>query len=183
MGEPTNMSIEIGGTLDASKFDDLIAALKSDVYEFWQEPELPHKEGTITWEGISNYGECDEVRAFCENHDLSYVHDSEAGSEWDASTYYWAPGMKEVLYIKGDRDNDPIVNVSIIKPYTDLLLATSRKGQAALPLFINSSNGDLKELVKKGLTMKFDKFLVQLQKKLDKLLPGIPDLPPFILKE
>jgi hypothetical protein len=116
--------------------------------------------------GISNYGECDEARAFCENHDLSYLHGSEAGSEWDACTYYWAPGMKEVLHIKGDRDNDPVVNVSIIKPYTDLLLATSRKGQGALPLFINSSNDDLKKLVKKGLTMKFDKFLVMLQKKL-----------------
>jgi hypothetical protein len=179
------MSVKIGGELPADLIEEFISTVRDDISDLQcgptTEAELRNEAGTtIRWDGISNYGLCNDVTAFCQEHNLSYVHHSESTGEYDATIIYWIPGMKEAVSVTSDRDGDTLVEIDKIKPYTDLLLALTKQGEKALPLFTGID--PLQDLVEKGLK-NYPAMIKALEKKLQALLPGCPTLPAFTISK
>jgi len=179
MSEPIGCSIKIGGDLPEELIEELVNAINDEMSDLNQYPDdiksVSGKE-TLTWGGTSNYGMVDGVVSFCMEHNLSYIHHCDAKYEYDAMIAWWAPGMKNERTVKSDNDSDNLVAVTTIRPLCDLLLAMSKDGDKALPLFIG--NEALEHIVDKGL--KNPKRLpVLLRKELDSLLPTPPTLPVF----
>lgn len=185
MSEPIGMSIEIGGALPANLIEEFLDSIKDvlgDIeYGPLTEDELLKEVGRpIKWGGVSNYGMCDEIVAFCEKHNLSYVHHSDAKYEYDASVAYWTPGMKNPVSLKSDNDNNCLVDAATIRPLTDLLLAVAKDGKNALPLFVGVPS--LEDVIEIGLKS-YPKMLSALKKKINNLLPVPSALPAFTIKE
>lgn len=88
--------------------------------------------------------------------------------------------MKEEQDIASSQDCDPVVRITTIKPYIDLLLEYAKLGDAALPLFIG--NEELGNLIEKSLKRP-KKALELIKGQLRKLLPVEPTLPPFTIKD
>jgi hypothetical protein len=179
MSEAIGCSIEIGGDLPEELYKELVNVVNDDIYELNQYPPENIKalgKKTLTWSGTADYGLISGVMAFCEEHNLSYIHKCDAKYEYDATVTWWTPGMKEPCEIKSDNDQDALVGIDTIRPLCDLLLAMSKDGDKALPLFVG--NKALEHIVEKGL--KNPKQLPNLLKKeIDKLLPTRPTLPVF----
>ena len=197
MSEPIGMNIEIGGELPASLIKDLLEAISEEIGELNEGPDdeaglrqsIIRKDvngqpapDSVNWMGISNYGMCDDLTSFCRDHNLSYIHHSEASGEYDAYTYYWVPGMKEQEVSKSDNGGNCMVDADRVRPVTDFLVALARDGEKALPLFLNADQEDLKKLVTKGLK-NYKRMLNDLPKTINKLLPVEPELPPLTIKE
>jgi hypothetical protein len=185
MGESIGMKITIGGELPADLIEQFLTELKDDLYEITgptTEAELRREAGKhpIDWFATSNYGECESLKSFCENNNLSYIHQCEAKYEYDGEVSYWIPGMKQEVSCKATQDGDLTVKVDQIRPLVLLLLEYAKMGDKALPLFISVDY--LKDLVEKGLKYP-KKFLPSLEKTLQKLLPGTPNIPTFKIKE
>jgi hypothetical protein len=134
----------------------------------------------IKWHATANYGECDNLKAFCVENNLGYIHHSDSTFESNASLVYWMPGMKHEYYMESNQEHSMVVEVNTIKPYTDLLLEYAKRGADALPLFIGSEI--LAETIEKCLK-KPKKALEIIGKRINNLLPGDPILLPFIIKE
>jgi hypothetical protein len=184
MSEPIGMSITIGGILKASKIEEFLNVIQdiSDISEGpTTETDLRKAVGNpITWNGISHYGICDAVFAFCENNKLSYQHHCEAKYEYDASTSFWRPGMKEARAMASNANADTLVRVEALKPICDLLFSLAEQGKTALPLFLNQDN--LTELVELG-SRNYKAMLKRIKKTLNDLLPTVESIPNFIIKE
>jgi hypothetical protein len=185
MSDPIGMSITIGGELPASLIQEFLDAIKDigDLIgpstEEDLRAEISQKPNSIQWQGITNFGYCEMVEAFCENHNLSYVKHTEAKYEYDADVRYWVPGMKAQTVVKSDQEGTIQIPVELIRPFTDLLLGLAKDGKKALPLFLHT---DLKKFVTKGLK-NYPKMLAELTATIDKLLPVAPTLPPLTIKE
>jgi hypothetical protein len=188
MSDPIGMSITIGGELPASLIKEFLDAIKDigDLIGPSTEEELraeisqnSYSIKSIQWQGITNFGYCEMVEAFCENHNLSYVHHTEAKYEYDADVRYWVPGMKAQTVVKSDQEGTIQIPAELIRPFTDLLLGLAKDGKKALPLFLHT---DLKKFVTKGLK-NYPKMLTELTATLNNLLPVAPTLPPLTIKE
>jgi hypothetical protein len=187
MSEPMGMHIDIGGELPASLIEEFLKTANDEIGERLDGPDTETElrtiisaPNTIRWSGISNYGMCNELTAFCREHNLSYVHHSEASGEYDAGIYYWVPGMKGQGYVQSDSSENIMVNAEQVRPLMDLLLALLKNGEKALPLFMN--NEHLGKIVQKGLK-NYKKMLAELPKTINKMLPVAPILPPLTIKE
>jgi hypothetical protein len=183
------MNIEIGGELPASLIEELLDTIKDEIGELYGfdteeglRAEISKEPDSIRWNGISNYGMCDDVTAFCREHNLSYIHHSEASGEYDAYTYYWIPGMKEQECVQSDNGGNWMVDADRVRPFADFLMALVRDREKALPLFLNTDQENLKKLVTKGLKS-YKRMLNDLPKTINKLLPVAPELPPLTIKE
>ena len=195
MSEPIGMSITIGGILKASKIEEFLNAIQEDISSLYEGPttetDLRNAIGNpITWDGISNYGICDAVFAFCENNKLSYKHHCEAKYEFDAGTSFWRPGMKEARAMASNANADTLVRVEALKPICDLLFSLAEQGKTALPLFLNyetvdseaSLHHNLTELVELG-SRNYKAMLKRIKKTLNDLLPTVESIPAFVIKE
>jgi hypothetical protein len=192
MSEPMGMHIDIGGVLPASLINELLEAINDEIGERVGGPDTEAElretlstmetPDTIRWDGLSNYGMCDDVTAFCRKHGLSYIHHSEANGEYDAYTYYWVPGMDGQEAIQSDSGGNCMVDADKVRPLADFLLALARDGEKALPLFLNTDHDELKKLVTKGLK-NYKRMLNDLPKVINRLLPVTPELPPLTIKE
>lgn len=187
MADYLGMSIEIGGPVSKTLLPELMRVIHGD-FDNLTGPDLNElltlKEGNPKWDGTGNYGLCNSVTSFLAKHDIPYIHKSDSGSEYDAEITYWLPGMKKTETIKGNNDLEPVIRIDKVKPVTTFLLDLYVMGEAALPLHLQNPNPSVKRLVTKHLK-RFSKFFLirDLQKILKELLPGIPLLPPFILKD
>lgn len=189
MSEYIGMNIKIGGELPSDKIEDLLTAVKDDLSEITgptTEQELRSQSGKITgWDATSDYGECDDLKAFCQKNKLGYIHRCDSTGEYDASVAYWIPGMKTETRMNSDQHGSEMIQNSAIKPYITLLLALARDGTKALPLFINiegDEEDELKKIIEIGLKGTTKMMFNKLEKRLNELLPLVPDLPPFIIK-
>jgi hypothetical protein len=181
MGEEIGMSIEIGGNLPRHIIEEFLTTIKDDLSNFSgpeNEKDLLHEAGKrpIKWDGTSNYGECDDTKAFCEKLNLGYIHHCEAKYEFNAEVKYWVPGMKEEVSIPSDQTGDILIRSDRIRPLLDLLLEVNIQGTSALPLFLN--NEPLKKVIEKGL--KNPKKLQNILKdEIERVCPVLPILPPL----
>ena len=178
MSEPIGLTIEIGGMLPASLIKEFFEALDSECYEITgpiSPGELRQASGkTIKFYATANYGECEDLKAFCVEHKLGYIHHCEATVE------YWLPGMKQEKELESNQSGDTLISIYKIKPIVDLLLEYAKTGKDAIPLFVGT-NG-LEDIVEK-CCKKPGRTLQIIEKRINQLLPGEPKLPPFTIKE
>lgn len=188
MAEYMGMTFTFGGELPAGLLKEFTKAISDDLSEINgpSDEEGLRKEAKrkkpIKLYAMSNYGECDDLKAFCKEHGLGYIHTSEASTEYDGYIKYWVPGMKEEVSHFSTQGGDPTLPVETIHPLVVLLLEYAKKGKDILPLFISNKDEGIKEVVEKGLK-DAKKFLPALEEKLQSLLPEVPELPPFTIKE
>jgi hypothetical protein len=183
MSEPIGMSIEVGGNLPDSLVEEFMGKLTDEISEStgpYTEKELRVTAGKkpIKWYGMADYGEVDDLKKFCREHDLSFIHHSEAKYEYDASIDFWVPGMKEIEVLNSTQDGDVMVNATAVRPLCDFLLAYIDNGPKAFPLYINTPG--LIKIAEAGLK-KPAKALALIRKRIQTLLPVEPMLPPFII--
>lgn len=185
MSEPIGMSIEIGGTLPANLIDEFFSAIQDDISDIFQGPTSEEDlkteagKGSITWMGTANYGLCNDLFAFCENHKLSYLHHSDASGQYDATIAYWLPGMKEAVSLESSQEGSVRVAAEDVRPLFDLLLSLV-ENKDSLAKFIGVEG--LEDIVEKGMK-KPSSLLSLLEKRIEKLLPVPPSIPSFIIKE
>jgi len=181
MSEYIGMSIEIGGDLPRNFIEEFLCIINNELSEITgpcSEADLKDEagKGAIQLIGSSNYGMCDNLTAFCRQHNLSYIHHCDAKYDLSAYNYFWVPGMKKSQAVASNQDGQMLILESDIRPICDLMLAVIKNGNEALPLFIG--NDRLKCIVEKSL--KNPKKLYELLvKEINHLLPVIPVLPPF----
>jgi hypothetical protein len=183
MSEPIGMSIEIGGNLPDSLVEEFMSKLTNEISESTGPDTAKGLRATagkktIKWYGISDFGEVDNLKAFCKHHDLSFIHHSEAKYEYDASIDFWIPGMKEIEVLNSTQDGDVMISATAVRPLCDFLLDYAQNGPKILPLYINVSG--MKKIAEAGLK-KPAKALELIRKRIQTLLPVEPTLPPFII--
>lgn len=188
MSEYMGMTITIGGTLPASLIKEFLLEINDELsIESGPTTEQELRKETqrkkpIKWDAQSNYGQCDDLKGFCKEHGLSYVHTSAASVEYDGTLQYWIPGMEEEGLFSASQNGNPMVYLDTVRPLVNLLLEYVMKGDDVLPLFVTNKNEGVIEVVEKGLKNSKD-FLPALEKKLQSILPNVPELPAFIIKE
>jgi hypothetical protein len=187
MSEYIGMTIEIGGTLPAGLIEAFFQAINdelSDINGPTTEQELRKQVGkAIKWYAQSNYGECDDLKKFCREHGLSYIHTSEAKYEYNAQVCYWVPGMPVESSNEANQDGIKTVPVPEVRQLVLALLAYAKDPKNALPLLISVDNGIVKNAVEKGLKKNPKEFLKIIEKKLMDMLDIEPELPPLTIKE
>lgn len=181
MSEPIGMNITIGGNLPKALVGEFLDTVFDDIGNIEQGPTSGKEfqtevgKGPVKWAGVTNWGQCESLKAFCENHNLPYIHHTDAKDCYDADIHYWVPGMKCEKISKTDTSGDVVIDANIIRPICDLMIALIENPNA-LPTFVGVDNEDLLEIVEKGL--KRPKSLIPaLKKKLNEFLPVPPTLP------
>jgi hypothetical protein len=188
MSEYMGMTITISGTLPASLIEEFLLEINDELsIETGPSTEedlrkVAKRKKPIKWNAQSNYGQCDDLKAFCKEYGLSYIHTSAASVEYDGTLQYWIPGMEEEGLFSASQSGDPMISLDTIRPWVNLLLEYAQRGDDALPLFVTDKNEGVIEVVEKGLKNSKD-FLPALEKKLQSTLPEVPKLPPLIIKE
>lgn len=181
MSEWTWMRITVGGKIKAKDIIHLLNEVESEINErigseskaeFLKEAG---KDGLVSWEGSTNYGECDDLKAWLEEHDIPYNHTCAASGEYDGSIKWWRPGMEETKTAITDAGGDVSVRADRIRPLLDLLMDYAGN-PANLALHIADKDGQVRDLVSKGLKDQ-SAFLPELRKALDMEIPVVPDLP------
>jgi len=198
MGESLGMTFEIGGSIKRGAIKGLLEALNDECSEiigptteaeFLTAAKTGAKTNTITWHAMSNYGECDDLKGFCEAYNISYIHTCEPSIEYDGYVKYWLPGMKEEICHVADHGGDAVADPAQLRPVCDLLMAVAEVGPCALLEF--SGIDSVKDLVEKGLRINSGKgtgkeramkVVALIRKRLDELLPVVPALPPMVIK-
>ena len=187
MSEYMGMTIEIGGTIHAQYIPEFLKRINDDLTDIngpSTEEELRKIAGkkSITLYAQSNYGECDNLKAFCREHGLSYIHTCQANDEYDGSYVYWEPGMDDEEGSSATQAGDMTVRVNHVRPLVILLLEYAKKGDRILPLTMNDEHDGIKRAVEKGLKNPTE-FLPTLEEELLKALPTEPHLKPFKIQE
>jgi len=179
MSEEIGMSIEIGGDLPDHLVEEFLTVIRDEISNGngpENEKELRRATGkrSVKWYGTTNYGECDDTKAFCKKSNLGYIHHCEAKYEYNAEIKYWVPVMKEELSLPSDQSGDSLIKPDTVRPILDLLFEISIQGTAALPMFLN--NEPLKKVVEKGLKNP-QKLRDILRTEIDRVCPVLPTLP------
>lgn len=189
MSEEMGMYIEIGGELTEKQAEELLEIVTGEFINRDDGPDTLEELrkvagiGSVRWSGTSNYGAADDTVAFCERNNLPYIQHSDSKYEYNAETRYWLPGMKHSESILEMADGgDTVVQVRVIRPLVELLLSIAKGGVSALPLSIGREDMD-QELIEKCIKRP-KKALEYIEKRIRKeVIPGIPTLPPLIIKE
>jgi hypothetical protein len=192
MSEYIGTTFEVGGPISVKDLKGFLEILKDEVSEITGPLTLAEfrsavKKGSVLnralggvkWYGTSNYGLCDNLEEFCKEHTISFIRTCEGKYEYNGTTSYWLPGMKEIVEIESDQDVEPVVKINEIRPICDLLLALTRMGPKALMTFVGVK--EVKDLVEKGLR-KPAKALALIEERIHELLPVVPTLPPVTIK-
>lgn len=97
-------TMHIGGALPENRIEALTEAVHSDFSEHTADsPDHGHEDAieekrSVCFQGYVNYGDPDEVVAFCWQHDLPYwLHFEAKGGVTDGGIQVWAPGMEKAL--------------------------------------------------------------------------------------
>ena len=141
MSEFIGMDIAIGGKIREDIIEELLERVRDDISEFTgpntvKDFKSAAKKGRVSWCGSSNYGECDELKAFLMEHDIAYSHHCDAKYEYDASVEFWQSGMEDPITLDSNQGGNNYVNAEVIRPVLDILVSYVARGKTALPLFI-----------------------------------------------
>lgn len=181
------MSFTIGGKIKRSIIPELLATVKNEVSEITgpttEEEFLTEAHGQgrdIEWQGMVNYGEPDELKVFCEKHDISYIHRCGASFEYGASIAFWTPGMEKEKSYRTSHDGELSVDVNLIRPYVALLLEYAKHQEKCLGAFVGIPT--LESIVQKGLQNP-KTIIKNIEKAVNILLPEEPSIPPLTLED
>jgi hypothetical protein len=184
MSEPIGLKLEVGGDLPTSLIPDLLEILNDELYNIigpTEEKEFKNwKPGKLEWYATSNWGECEELKAFLCKHKLPYIHTCNADECYNGSIAYWFPEMRAEYVLKADSEGSGTIDTAVVRPLMDFLLAYIESGDKAFPLFIDSKLGVIREIVSKGLKGRV-RVVPRLRKYVEALMPGVPELPLFRL--
>ena len=185
MSEPIGMSIKIGGTLPESLVKELVEEINDDIYDSNIDTKTDllkcgtRGESAFKIYGMANYGECDDVKEFCRRNKLSYIHHCEASCEYNSSISFWTPDMKAESQAFSTQNADVMVDARNIRSLMDFVLAIIEMGEKALPLFLNEKyDGTVKDIAETALKNP-KKLLSLLKKRVNKIIPVPPIMPPF----
>jgi hypothetical protein len=191
MSEPIGICIEIGGTLPVSLIEAFLEEVYTDIDNLNgpdSKEEIIELSNTdcIRYDGTANYGLCNELTKFCQEHNLQWIQHSEASGEYNADTAYWKPGMKEPESFRTDAENNAVLRADEIRPLVYLLRDLIIEGEATLPKYINEKDERVKELVVAGLKAKngithASRFVRKLDMLIGDLIPIDPEDVPNII--
>ena len=176
------MRIDIGGNVPENCIESLIDAVNDTIYEINEGPTtkeefLKEAQGDdyISWAGVSNYRECDDIKCVCRYNNIAYVHTSCPSMEYDGSKGYWLPGMDMPKQVTTTVDCDPVILTSEIKPYINLLIDYA-ENKDNIPLYV--AEDKFSDLIKAWVNDR-DSFIPIIKQRLSELLPEIPTMPPI----
>jgi hypothetical protein len=124
---------------------------------------------------MSQFGLCDDVKSICKECKLSYLHFCEAKDEFDASIFFWKPGMGKERFSYSSQSGVPLVEVDKIKGHLELMYYTMTMG---IDKVLKTDEYKKFNCVKKHKTSKAS-FSDQLRRDLSKMLFVEPYIPPF----
>ena len=177
MSDDIGCSLRIGGKITEALASDLLRLISDEMMNYTGPSTLDELKTELPqWEGTANCGQCDDVEAFCETNHISYIRQSDAKYEYDGEIRAFING--EVTVTLSTQGGTPMVRNDEVKPYCDLLLALLKRGKKALPLFIAVKDESLHDLIASAIENPKNLHSL-LKKKLDMLLPTIPELPPL----
>lgn len=119
--------ITIGGKLKRSLVAGLAEAIEAegfgDNYESMplNEIEAVISEAASKGECITvgnndqPWGNCDDLKAFCQEHGLAYCHTFDAHYEWSPGVFFWEPGMAAPREWIGNQDGYPLIGAAEIR--------------------------------------------------------------------
>lgn len=98
MTEMTYTTVHIGGAIPQNLIGELEELISESFHDLYSDE--PNVEAAITAgtsfevTGNVNYGNPEEVIAFCHEHNLTYWHWCDSGCEWSSHIVIWCPEMK-----------------------------------------------------------------------------------------
>jgi hypothetical protein len=103
MSKRLGLSIEIGGTLLATKVNDFLSILTSDISDIELGPvnskelndRIAKENKSIKWYGAGYYSLCDNLCAFCIKNKMSYKHYQDGGGIYNNYITLWNPKIKK----------------------------------------------------------------------------------------
>lgn len=126
MAEDTWTSIEIGGAIPQNLIATLVDLVEEDFGDLECAPEdaihdaLRDKK-SVNFTGNVNYGNPDQICAFCQDHGLSYWLWCDDGYEWSSLIKVWRPGYEEELTIGADsQSREPLIGIGEIMQFESL---------------------------------------------------------------
>lgn len=181
MAERIFTTFKIGGSINSSLIDELTEHLCNDLENMNDVLGDDNIEEFIndyfSCNGFAEWGSCNETKAFCKKHNLSYQEYTEAKDDMEATVTFWVPGMEEDEEIYTDNNERPTIIVDSIKPFLDLYFdcvkgLTGHMDEPVLKNIINeclSSPNQALEIIEKKIRSLFP--------------PEVPDLPNFVIHE
>jgi hypothetical protein len=122
MVEMTWTTMHIGGSLPASKIDELIALF--DVFSDAQEKPDDEAElrdniaanKSLLIQGQVNYGNPDELIEFCKDNKLAFWLHFDAGYEWDPGIQVWHPDFPAIIECAASGQGyAPVIELAMLK--------------------------------------------------------------------
>jgi hypothetical protein len=184
MSEPIEMTIEIGGILKEELIDELIIAINDDIYDItggddWGK-NIRKSLKSLIITGTANYGECANVKSFCRDNALNYLHMACGNGVYDGTLSFYIPGIlfntEKVFYVNSQ--NDIIIFQDEIKPLFNFMLwyANTDNRNYPPPEQFHEIDGLIE-------AYNSNKILSFLQDQLQRFMPDIPQIPPLIIKK
>lgn len=133
-------------------------------------------ELSAQWGMTTNYGECDDIKAFCVQNALSYEHYYSSGPEWDAGRKYWVPGMKEELSVQDSEESGEVISIQKVRPLFNLLVAVGKEGKGILDSF--KGDEEVKRFVQIG-KRSLPQMYTAIEKRINNIMPVPPVIPPL----
>lgn len=120
MGEMTWTSVCVGGAIPQNLIDELNEIVEeefSDLEDF-DIAETIEAGQSVIFVGNVNYGNPEELLAFCHKHDLPYWHWFESGrGQWSSMIHVWRPGWDEERVVYSNTDYEPLADMKDIAEF------------------------------------------------------------------
>jgi hypothetical protein len=127
MVEMTWTSLKIGGALPENMIDELAELIEERFHDQSEDPKhlivtALHDGTAVEFTGNVNYGNPEEVVAFCHEHDLTYWHWSDSGPEWSSNIVIWNPAMQDKISdVPADSQSyEPLVEMKTLMQFENL---------------------------------------------------------------
>jgi hypothetical protein len=116
-------TMHIGGALPASKIEELVDLIDRYFYDVQEAPENEAdlrdniRENKILFlQGQVNYGNPEELTAFCRENKLPYWLHFDAGYEWDPGIQVWHPDFPAVIECAASGQGyTPVIELATLK--------------------------------------------------------------------
>jgi len=126
MSEMIGVTFTVGGNIPVGLVKELLALTpesgpsEQDILEGLGEPAV--------FDGAENYGNLDDLKAFCRVNKLSYMHHTDAMNEYSSDTEYWKPGMVVPVVVSSDQGGRFMVSMKESRELCNRILRVARQG-------------------------------------------------------
>jgi hypothetical protein len=168
--------IKIGGDILKENLNSILETLGEISEEgniFNEEQYL--EDGVIHAQGNISYDDFEEITSKIYELELTHISSIDPKDDCEGYTLYNIPPIHNG-HVQSDINRHPIIRISEIRPYMDLLMDLVKNGVSCLPLHINEE--PVKETVKEMINDP-DHAMDHLQSIIDLKIPNLPKLPPL----